>query len=628
MEARAHRAGRQSRPAPHRARRAANLLVDATRPEWMPVGTTTTDAPGGGGEGWYGRRRRRGRGARARREPGESPSRGFAARLASADACPTPPPRRPSASAARPRRAGRRARGRTRGVPARDGRGVARTRDGGGERGEGGGAAGEEAADAEADEAEAGEAGNEAEAAEAATRRRRRRRRRRARRGPGRQRRTGRRVSHHLRRVRARTPPPVVSRAPPPPPPAPAPSAGAAARGARTAPPLVAAAPPRAGGAAISLLPGARRVGAREGSAERRERERGGGARGPTLGGGDPELGRGEALRRGRRGGPVETNRFQRTTPSRRASRRRVGRAAPLLTGAPPRAHASRPPASLPAHELFCVSERLDPRRPVGACRPRRAWRSSRRSRRRGRGFCARAVSATAGRARARRTRARRIVGPCRSRRTPRTCTSGSGGSASCTRGRGGGGRAEAGRGKRARGREARGEGRATKKAEKTRGEAEAGTGTGAKGTFGLVKNRLWELQARFTRAVAELEFLGVARPVAAEGRVHAAHGVPPGPAPGGAVIEAERGARRGARRDETFLKMSRRNTKHARDRAPRRAMVRERETVRGRSPKRFSRRRAERAPRLALRAAFVGPGPRQPPAAAGGEGNAIFFHF
>jgi origin recognition complex subunit 3 len=29
-----------------------------------------------------------------------------------------------------------------------------------------------------------------------------------------------------------------------------------------------------------------------------------------------------------------------------------------------------------------------------------------------------------------------------------------------------------------------------------------------------LERSRLWELQARFTRAVAELEFLGVARPV------------------------------------------------------------------------------------------------------------------
>jgi len=33
------------------------------------------------------------------------------------------------------------------------------------------------------------------------------------------------------------------------------------------------------------------------------------------------------------------------------------------------------------------------------------------------------------------------------------------------------------------------------------------------KGTFGLPREKLWELQARFTRAVAELEFLGIARP-------------------------------------------------------------------------------------------------------------------
>ena len=34
------------------------------------------------------------------------------------------------------------------------------------------------------------------------------------------------------------------------------------------------------------------------------------------------------------------------------------------------------------------------------------------------------------------------------------------------------------------------------------------------KGTFHLERSRMWELQARFTRAVAEIEFLGVGRPV------------------------------------------------------------------------------------------------------------------
>ena len=34
------------------------------------------------------------------------------------------------------------------------------------------------------------------------------------------------------------------------------------------------------------------------------------------------------------------------------------------------------------------------------------------------------------------------------------------------------------------------------------------------KGTFHLDRRRLWELQARFTRAVAEIEFLGVGKPV------------------------------------------------------------------------------------------------------------------
>ena len=49
---------------------------------------------------------------------------------------------------------------------------------------------------------------------------------------------------------------------------------------------------------------------------------------------------------------------------------------------------------------------------------------------------------------------------------------------------------------------------------EEEEGDAnDAGAG-GEKGTFGLEKKRCWELQARFTRAVAELEFLGVARPV------------------------------------------------------------------------------------------------------------------
>ena len=45
--------------------------------------------------------------------------------------------------------------------------------------------------------------------------------------------------------------------------------------------------------------------------------------------------------------------------------------------------------------------------------------------------------------------------------------------------------------------------------------EREKGTEKGTReGTFGLEKRRCWELQARFTRAAAELEFLGVARPV------------------------------------------------------------------------------------------------------------------
>ena len=37
--------------------------------------------------------------------------------------------------------------------------------------------------------------------------------------------------------------------------------------------------------------------------------------------------------------------------------------------------------------------------------------------------------------------------------------------------------------------------------------------GARGKGTFGLPRETLWELQARFTRAVAELEFLGIAKP-------------------------------------------------------------------------------------------------------------------
>ena len=41
-------------------------------------------------------------------------------------------------------------------------------------------------------------------------------------------------------------------------------------------------------------------------------------------------------------------------------------------------------------------------------------------------------------------------------------------------------------------------------------GDINAARGTG---TFGLPREKLWELQARFTRAVAELEFLGIARP-------------------------------------------------------------------------------------------------------------------
>ena len=46
---------------------------------------------------------------------------------------------------------------------------------------------------------------------------------------------------------------------------------------------------------------------------------------------------------------------------------------------------------------------------------------------------------------------------------------------------------------------------------EMKRGDAAAAAR--GKGTFGLPREKLWQLQARFTRAVAELEFLGIARP-------------------------------------------------------------------------------------------------------------------
>ena len=46
------------------------------------------------------------------------------------------------------------------------------------------------------------------------------------------------------------------------------------------------------------------------------------------------------------------------------------------------------------------------------------------------------------------------------------------------------------------------------------RGEDAGEPRRNGKETFSLEKRKLWELQARFTRAAAELEFLGVARPV------------------------------------------------------------------------------------------------------------------
>ena len=49
--------------------------------------------------------------------------------------------------------------------------------------------------------------------------------------------------------------------------------------------------------------------------------------------------------------------------------------------------------------------------------------------------------------------------------------------------------------------------------ASSVKSSAAAEAASRGKGTFGLTREKLWELQARFTRAVAELEFLGIARP-------------------------------------------------------------------------------------------------------------------
>ena len=411
-------------------------------------------------------------------------------------------------------------------------------------------------------------------------------------------------MSHHLRRVRARTPPPPSSPAPPPPPPPPPPRRARAARGARTAPTPPPRRRTRAGrGGGSRARARARRARPRRsargvgGTTRARTRRR---RAGTGLGGGDPELGRGEAPRGADEGGggPVENEPVPENDAESAGVTAARGRAARFLTAAL-RAHASRPPASLPAHELFCVSERSTAA-PVGACKaaPRLALEQTPASPREG--LRARAVLATAGRARARRARARR-TGSCRTSATPRTCTSGSGGSASCTRGArwrrasGGGARGEAREGGGRRG----GGGASDEKGGKNARGGGGGDRAGAKGTRALVKNRRAELQARFTRAVAELEFLGVARRgEAAEGRVHARARRSPWTSSWRRGDRGGKGGEEGARRDETFLECHEetRNTPPvAIARRAARWFANERRFV-GR-PRNASRRRAERAP-------------------------------
>ena len=168
------------------------------------------------------------------------------------------------------------------------------------------------------------------------------------------------------------------------------------------------------------------------------------------------------------------------------------------------RAHASRPPASLRAHELFCVGSTTCLRQAVQAA-PRLALEQTMATPRGklGCGCC------PAG------------GGPGKS--LPDTCAAYNllqdfGETANvhewfrtfCELHE----PADAGAGRR--GARAREEKRVAGPAEEEEEEGDAndaGAG-GEKGTFGLEKKRCWELQARFTRAVAELEFLGVARPV------------------------------------------------------------------------------------------------------------------
>ena len=487
----------------------ANLLVDATRPEWMPVGGQQQQTrPAEEGRGWYGRRRRRGGEPGRGGSQGESLARLLAARLASADAC-------PASSLASLVREWRALVALDDALEAEHGAFLRETGEalrehatGGASAGEGGGAAGEEAADAEADEAEAGEAGNEAEAEEAEEA---------GEAGAGAAAEDGTAGEPPPPAGESANAPPPSSPAPPAPAPAPAPSAGAGGAGSPDGAAAVAAAlaarrrggdPARA--RALELAASERARGRRNDESENEAAARGD----RTSAGVIPSSAAARLRGADEGGGPVENEPVPENDAESAGVTAARRRAASFLTAAL-RAHASRPPASLPAHELFCVSERSTAalRRCVQAA-PRLALEQTLASPREGLlcACCPRdgGPSASAPDACAAYGLLQDLGDAANVHEWfRRFCELHEGGAVEAGERRRGKG------GKRARGEGGAGGGGASdEKAEKTRGEAEAGTGTGAKGTFGLEKNRLWELQARFTRAVAELEFLGVARPV------------------------------------------------------------------------------------------------------------------
>ena len=175
------------------------------------------------------------------------------------------------------------------------------------------------------------------------------------------------------------------------------------------------------------------------------------------------------------------------------------------------RAHASRPPASLRAHELFCVGSTTCLRQAVQAA-PRLALEQTMATPAETRCGCC-----PAGGTGDESPDTCAAYNLCRITARRQTCTSGS----DLLRAARAAGLGRGGRGSRERGEERR---RVRRGGGGGRQEGVGAGAAGEKGTEGRRGNekgnlrarerRCWELQARFTRAAAELEFLGVARPV------------------------------------------------------------------------------------------------------------------